>query len=35
VIGTPDLLIGGIALYKDIELITNNEKHYKHIELGA
>lgn len=31
-IGTPDLLIAGIAIENNFELITNNEKHYQPIE---
>ena len=32
IIGTPDLLIAGIAIENDYILITNNEKHFKDIE---
>jgi tRNA(fMet)-specific endonuclease VapC len=31
-IGTPDLLIAGIAIGNDLVLVTNNIKHYKSIE---
>lgn len=31
-IGTADLLIAGIAIHLDMELITNNQAHYKHIK---
>jgi predicted nucleic acid-binding protein len=31
-IGTPDLLIAGIALDQNLNLVTNNEKHYRPIE---
>lgn len=31
-IGTPDLLIAGTAINNELELITNNEKHYSHIK---
>ncbi len=30
-IGTPDLLIAGIAIVNNFVLVTNNEKHYKPI----
>jgi len=32
VIGTADILIVGIAITNNLELITNNTKHFKHIE---
>ncbi len=32
IIGTPDLLICGIALANDLQLISNNEKHFQQIE---
>ena len=32
IIGTSDLLIAGIAIENDLELITNNEKHYQMIQ---
>ena len=31
-IGTPDLLIAGIAIENNFELITNNQKHYQPIK---
>lgn len=31
-IGTPDLLIAGIAMINDFVLVTNNQKHFKPIE---
>ncbi len=31
-IGTADLLIAGIAIHLDMELITNNQAHYKNIK---
>ena len=31
-IGTPDLLIAGLAIQNKLELITNNEKHYQSIK---
>ncbi|MEZ5045022.1 MAG: type II toxin-antitoxin system VapC family toxin [Saprospiraceae bacterium] len=31
-VGSLDLLIAGIALERDLELITNNEKHYRDIK---
>jgi len=31
-IGTPDLLIAGIAIDYNLVLVTNNTKHYKHID---
>lgn len=31
-IGTSDLLIAGIAIENDLQLITNNEKHFEPIE---
>ena len=31
-IGTPDLLIAGLALENKLELVTNNEKHYRAIK---
>lgn len=31
IIGTPDLLIAGIALEHDLTLITNNDKHFQSI----
>jgi len=30
-IGTPDLLIAGIAIENNLKLVTNNEKHFKEI----
>jgi tRNA(fMet)-specific endonuclease VapC len=32
IIGTPDLLIAGIALANDYILVTNNQKHFKPID---
>lgn len=31
-IGMADLLISGIAIVNDLNLVTNNEKHYQHID---
>jgi predicted nucleic acid-binding protein len=31
-IGTSDLLIAGIAIEKNLQLITNNKKHFENIE---
>jgi len=32
IIGTPDLLIAGIAIENDLTLVTNNVRHFKDIE---
>ena len=31
-IGTPDLLIAGIAIDKNLNLVTNNDRHYRPID---
>jgi tRNA(fMet)-specific endonuclease VapC len=31
-IGTPDLLIAGIAIDRNLNLVTNNDKHYRSID---
>lgn len=31
-IGTPDLLIAGIAIDRNLNLVTNNDKHYRPID---